>query len=165
MRRAAAVTVAAALALTAPTPAESAGEAKPRPPWGADPTSIVQPRPEHRKAGVLLWTTSGTGFWRSSGLRGVDAFGVYRTGPAGARLSFLLKDLRKGRLTAAVRLTFTGRRHHRSVRVVALPAGVRSQWRTARSANARHLDVQECAGTWRKKRFRIRTCGPRRRRY
>jgi hypothetical protein len=164
MRQAAAVTVVTAVALTALTPVASTGGAKPRPPWGADPTSIVQPRPEHRKASVLLWITSGTGFWRSSGLRGVDAFGVYRTGPAGVRLSFLLRDLKKGGRTAAVRLTFSGR-HHRFVRVVALPAGVPRQWRRVRSANARHLDVQECAGTWRKRRFRIRACGPRRRRY
>jgi hypothetical protein len=108
---------------------------------------------------------AGSGFWRSAGLRGVDAFGVYRAGPGGVRLAFLLKDLRKGGRTAAVRLTFTGRRHHRSVRVVALPAGRRRQWRAVRSADARHLDVQECAGVWRKKRFRIKACGARRRRY
>jgi hypothetical protein len=149
---------------TASTLAASAEGAKPRPPWGADPTFIVQRRVAKGKAKVRLGKTVGTGFWRSSGLRGADAFGVYLRGSAGVRLSFLLKDLAKGRRTAAVRLTFTGR-HHRSVRVVALPAGVAKQWRTVRSAYTRHLYVQECTGTWRKKRFRIGTCGARRRRY
>jgi hypothetical protein len=116
--------------------------------------------------GALTPSAAGAdvGFWRSSGLRGVDAFGVYRTGSGGARVSFLLKDTKKGPRTAAVRLTFTGG-HHRSVRVVALPAGARKRWRTVRSANARHLYVQECTGIWRKKKFRVKACGPRRRRY
>lgn len=121
-------------------------------------------------AGVALTALSpvanaDTGFWRSAGLRDVDAFGVYRDGPAKTRLSFLLKDLRKDRRTAAVRLTFTERHHRRSVGVLALPAGARKRWRTVSSANTGHLYVQECIGAWRKKRFRIRSCGPRRRRY
>ena len=118
------------------------------------------------------------GFWRSAGLRGVDAFGVYlvqrparhRVRPASVRVSFLLKDLRADGRTAAVRLTFTGRHHRRSVRVVALPAGEHQRWRVVRSANAGHLYVQECTGAWRKstrrkQRFRVGVCAPRRRRY
>jgi hypothetical protein len=107
-----------------------------------------------------------TGFWHSAGLRGVDAFGVYRVRPAKVRLSFLLKDTRKDRYTAAVRLVFTEGHHRRSVRVMALPR-VRTpeRWRTAVSANTGHLYVQECAGRWRKKGFWVRKCGVRVRRY
>lgn len=104
------------------------------------------------------------GFWRSAGLRGVDAFGVYRVHHR-VRLSFLLKDLRDDGHTAALRLTFTGRHHRRSVRVVALPAGVHQRWRTVTSANIGHLYIQECAGVWRKREFQVKTCGKRRRRY
>jgi hypothetical protein len=44
-----------------------------------------------------------SGFWRSAGLRGVDAFGVYRTRPAKVKLSFFLKDVKKDGAGAAVR--------------------------------------------------------------
>ena len=109
---------------------------------------------------------TGAGFWRSAGRHGVDAFGVYRRRPARVTLSFLLRDTKKDRYVAAVRFTFTERHHRRSVRVVALPrGGVSSRWRSVSSANTGHLYVQECTGTWRAKRFRIRTCAPRRRHY
>jgi hypothetical protein len=106
------------------------------------------------------------GFWRSAGLRGVDAFGVYRVRPARVRLSFLLKDRRKDGYSAAVRFTFTERHHRRSVRFRALHGDrAPARWRAVRSANTGHLYVQECVGTWRKKGFRFRKCGERHRRY
>jgi hypothetical protein len=110
--------------------------------------------------------SADSGFWRSSGLHGVDAFGVYRARPARVRLSFLLKDLRKDGYSAAVRFTFTERHHRRSVHFRALHGDrAPARWRAVRSANTGHLYVQECVGTWRKKGFRIRRCGHRRRRY
>jgi hypothetical protein len=105
------------------------------------------------------------GFWRSAGLSGVDAFGVYRTRPSQVRLSFFLRDRKKDRYRAAVRLTFTERRRHDAVHVAALRPGAVRRWRTVRSANTGHLYVQECVGRWRGKSFRIDKCGGRRRRY
>ena len=125
-------------------------------------------------AGVTITTlaltatpaSAGTGFWRSAGLSGVDAFGVYRTRPASVTVSFFLKDLKKDHRSAAVRLTFTERHHRRSVRVLALHGdGAQERWRAVRSANTGHLYVQECTGTWRTKKFRIKRCGDRHRRY
>ncbi|GAA4509030.1 hypothetical protein GCM10023191_069580 [Actinoallomurus oryzae] len=124
-------------------------------------------------AGVLMTVLSpvapaahaDTGFWRSTGLRGVDAFGVYRRRPAKVTLSFFLRDTRKDGRSPAVRLTFTGR-HGAVVRVVALgPGGRRRRWRTVSAPNTGHLYAQECVGGWRKKKFRIRKCGGWRRRY
>jgi hypothetical protein len=109
--------------------------------------------------------SADAGFWRSAGLPGVDAFGVYRTRPAGVRLSFFLKDRKKDRYGAAVRFTFTERRHHNAVRVAALRPGAHRRWRTVGSANTGHLYVQECVGRWRGKAFRIKKCGGWRRRY
>ena len=107
-----------------------------------------------------------SGFWRSAGLPGVDAFGVYRARPARVTLSFLLKDRKKDGHSAAVRFTFTERHHRRSVHFRALHGDrARARWRAVRSANTGHLYVQECVGTWRKKGFRIRKCGHRHRRY
>jgi hypothetical protein len=118
---------------------------------------------------LLLTATparADVGFWRSAGLHGVDAFGVYRARPAKVTLSFFLKDTKKDRYAPAVRFTFTERRHRRSVRLLALPrGGVPRQWRSVRSANTGHLYVQECVGTWWKKTFRVKKCGDRRRRY
>jgi hypothetical protein len=124
-------------------------------------------------AGVIITALSLTatpasadaGFWRSAGLPGVDAFGVYRARPASVTLSFFLKDLKKDRYTAAVRFRFAERHHHRSVRLLALHGGGPAQWRTVRSANTGRLYIQECVGTWRKKAFRIKKCGGWRRRY
>lgn len=110
--------------------------------------------------------SAGGGFWRSAGLPGVDAFGVYRVRPARVALSFLLKDLRKDGYSAAVRFTFTERHHRRSVHFRALHGDrAPARWRAVRSTNTGHLYVQECVGTWRKKGFRFRKCGHRRRRY
>ena len=110
--------------------------------------------------------SAGAGFWRSAGLDGVDAFGVYRARPAGVHLSFLLKDVRKDGYSAAVRLTFTERHHRRSVRLRALHGDrAPARWRTVRSANTGHLYVQECVGTWRRKGFHAKRCGDRHRRY
>ncbi|WP_141957219.1 hypothetical protein [Actinoallomurus bryophytorum] len=105
------------------------------------------------------------GFWRSAGLRGVDAFGVYRTHAARATLSFLLKDVKKDRAVAAVRFTFTERHHGNSVRVAALRPGAHRAWQTVSSANTGHLYVQECVGTWHRKVFRTKKCAGWRRRY
>jgi hypothetical protein len=123
-------------------------------------------------AGVLLVMLSpppagaDAGFWRSAGLSGVDAFGVYRTHPAKVTLSFFLKDTKKDGYRAAVRFTFTQRHREGSVRVVTLDrGGAPQQWRTVSSANTGHLYVQECVGTWRGKAFRIKKCGGWRRRY
>lgn len=110
--------------------------------------------------------SADTGFWRSAGLSGVDAFGIYRTRPAGVTLSFFLTDPKKDGHSAAVRLTFTERHHRRSVRVLALHGDrAPKRWRAVRSANTGHLYVQECVGAWRKKKFRIKSCGDRHRRY
>jgi hypothetical protein len=106
-----------------------------------------------------------SGFWRSAGLRGVDAFGVYRTRPAKVKLSFFLKDVKKDGAGAAVRFTFTERRHDNSVRVAALRPGAHRGWKTVSSANTGHLYVQECAGAWHRKAFRTKKCGGWRRRY
>ncbi|GLY77212.1 hypothetical protein [Actinoallomurus sp. CA-142502] len=124
-------------------------------------------------AGVLLTTLppvtpaarADSGFWRSAGLPGVDAFGVYRRRPAKVTLSFFLRGPEKAGRDPAVRLTFTGR-HRAAVRVVALRhGGPRRRWHTVVSANTGHLYAQECVGRWRKKRFRIGKCGGWRRRY
>lgn len=110
--------------------------------------------------------SAGAGFWRSAGLAGVDAFGVYRTRPAKVTLSFFLADPKKDGRSAAVRLTFTERHHRRSVRLLALHGDrAPKRWQTVRSANTGHLYVQECVGVWRAKRFRIRRCGDRHRSY
>jgi hypothetical protein len=106
-----------------------------------------------------------SGFWRSAGLPGVDAFGVYRTRPAKVTLSFFLKDVKKDGAGAAVRFTFTERHHRNSVRVAALRPGVRRGWQTVSSANTGHLYVQECVGTWHRKVFRTKKCAAWRRRY
>lgn len=106
-----------------------------------------------------------TGFWRSAGLSGVDAFGVYRTHPAKVKLSFFLKDVKKDKASAAVRFTFTERHHPNSVRVAALRPGVRRAWQAVNSANTGHLYVQECVGTWHRKVFRTKKCAGWRRRY
>jgi hypothetical protein len=124
-------------------------------------------------AGVVITALSLTaipadaesGFWRSAGLSGVDAFGVYRTRPAKVTLSFFLKDVKKDRADAAVRFTFTERHHRNSVRVAALRPGVRRAWQTVSSANTGHLYVQECVGTWHRKVFRTKKCAGWRRRY
>ncbi|MDN3351771.1 hypothetical protein [Actinomadura sp. DC4] len=121
-------------------------------------------------AGVIITAlgpaSADTGFWRSAGLPGVDAFGVYRTRPARVALAFFLKDTRKDRYGAAVRFSFTERHHRNAVRVVALrPAGAKRRWRTVQSANTGHLYVQECVGRWHGKAFRIKKCGGWRRRY
>lgn len=126
-------------------------------------------------AGVIITALSLTaipadagaeaGFWRSAGLSAVDAFGVYRTRPARVTLSFLLKDVKKDGLSAAVRFTFTERQHRDSVRVAKLRPGVHRQWRTVSSPNTGHLYVQECAGAWRGKVFRTKKCAGWRRRY
>jgi len=109
--------------------------------------------------------SADVGFWRSAGLSGVDAFGVYRTRPARVTLSFLLKDRKKDPYSAAVRFSFTERHHRNAVHVAALRPAVRRSWRTARSANTGHLYVQECVGRWHGKAFRIKKCGGWRRRY
>jgi hypothetical protein len=125
-------------------------------------------------AGVVITALSLTaapadadvGFWRSAGLSGVDAFGVYRTHPAKVTLSFFLKDMKKDGYRAAVRFTFTERHRDGSVRVVALDRdGAPRQWRSVSSANTGHLYVQECVGRWHGKAFRIKKCGGWRRRY
>ena len=120
-------------------------------------------------AGVIALSPTGAsadvGFWRSAGLPGVDAFGVYRTRPGRVRLSFFLEDRRKDRYGAAVRFTFTERHHRNAVRVAALHPGVKRRWRTVGSANTGHLYVQECVGRWRGKAFRTKKCGGWRRRY
>jgi hypothetical protein len=123
-------------------------------------------------AGVLMSAFSpaapaaraDTGFWRSAGLRGVDAFGVYRRHAAKATLSFYLRDTRKDGRSPAVRLTFIGR-HGTVVRLVALSPGRRRRWHTVSAPNTGHLYAQECVGGWRKKKFRINKCGGWRRRY
>ena len=124
-------------------------------------------------AGVIITALSLTalpadaeaGFWRSAGLSGVDAFGVYRTHAARVKLSFFLKDLKKDGASPAVRFTFTERHHQNSVRVAALRPGLRRAWKTVSSANTAHLYVQECVGAWHRKAFRTRKCGGWRRRY
>jgi hypothetical protein len=124
-------------------------------------------------AGVIITALSltavpaeaGAGFWRSAGLPGVDAFGVYRTHAAKVALSFFLKDVKKDRADAAVRFTFTERHHKNSVRVAALRPGVHRVWQTVSSANTGHLYVQECVGTWHRKVFRTKKCAGWRRRY
>jgi hypothetical protein len=116
-------------------------------------------------AGPTVPASADVGFWRSAGLSGVDAFGVYRTRPAGVRLSFLLKDLKKDRYGAAVRFTFTERHHPNAVHVAALRTGTRQSWQTVGSANTDHLYAQECVGRWRETAFRIKKCGGWRRRY
>jgi hypothetical protein len=124
-------------------------------------------------AGVIITALSLTaipadaegGFWRSAGLSGVDAFGVYRTHPAKVALSFFLKDVKKDGAGAAVRFTFTERHHPNSVRVAALRPGARRAWQTVSSANTGHLYVQECVGTWHRKVFRTKKCAGWRRRY
>lgn len=110
--------------------------------------------------------STDVGFWRSAGLSGVDAFGVYRTRPARVTLSFFLKDRKKDRYGAAVRFAFTERHHRNAIHVAALrPADAVRRWRTVGSANTGHLYVQECIGRWRGKAFRIKKCGSWRRRY
>lgn len=126
---------------------------------------VVAGATDARAVVPMVPASAGTGFWRSAGLHGVDAFGVYRIRHAKVRLSFLLKDTHQDRYAAAVRLTFTERQHRRSVRILALPRDVPARWRTAASANTGHMYVQECVGTWRKKAFRIKRCGTRQRRY
>jgi hypothetical protein len=123
-------------------------------------------------AGVLLAVLSpasagaDVGFWRSAGLSGIDAFGVYRNRPAKVTLSFFLKDTKKDGYRPAVRFSFTERHRPDSVHVAALPRGrVRARWRTVGSANTGHLYAQECTGRWRGKVFRIKKCGGWRRRY
>jgi hypothetical protein len=121
-------------------------------------------------AGVLLAMLSparaDVGFWRSAGLPGIDAFGVYRSRPAKVTLSFLLKDTKKDGYRPAVRFSFTERHHPDSVHVAALPRGrARARWRTVGSRNTGHLYAQECTGRWRGKAFRIKKCGGWRRRY
>jgi hypothetical protein len=126
-------------------------------------------------AGVIITALSLTaipadaeaGFWRSAGLSGVDAFGVYRTHthPAKVKLSFFLKDLKKDGASSAVRFTFTGRHHQNSVRVATLRPGVHRAWKAVSSANTAHLYVQECVGTWHRKVFRTKKCAGWRRRY
>lgn len=107
-----------------------------------------------------------TGFWRSSGLRGVAAFGVYRTGHAKARLSVDLKDTRRDHRSPAVRFVFTERHHRRAVRLRVLRGEApRHAWRTVTSANTGHLYVQECLGVWHRKTFALRRCADRHRRY
>jgi hypothetical protein len=105
------------------------------------------------------------GFWRSAGLPRVDAFGVYRTGTARARLSFVIRKA-KGRASPAVRFTFTERHRPDSVRLAALRPSARGPaWTTVTSPNTGHLYVQECLGTWRKTTFHPHRCGGWRRRY
>lgn len=124
-------------------------------------------------AGVILTALSLTaipagadaGFWRSAGLSGVDAFGVYRTHPAKVTLSFFLKDVKRDGHSAAVRFTFTERHHEGSVRLAALHPGVSRRWQAVSSANTGHLYVQECVGTWHGKVFRTKKCAGWRRRY
>jgi hypothetical protein len=122
-------------------------------------------------AGVTMLTpvaapaSADVGFWRSAGLPGVDAFGVYRTRAARVRVSFLLRDPKKDRYGAAVRFTFTEPHHRNAVRVAALRPGVRRRWRTVGSANDGHLYVQECVGRWHGKTFRTTRCAGWRRRY
>lgn len=109
---------------------------------------------------------AGSGFWRSAGLRGVDAYGVYRTRPGRATVAFFLKDTRKDRRSVAMRFTFTAPHRRAAVRLVALRGdGGRARWRSVGSANTGHLYTQECLGRWDRKAFRISRCGDRRRRY
>lgn len=109
---------------------------------------------------------AGSGFWRSAGLGGVDAYGVYRTRPGRATVAFFLKDTRKDRRSAAVRLRFTAPRRRAVVRLVALHRdGGRPRWLHAESANTGHLYAQECLGRWGRKAFRVDRCGAWRRRY
>jgi hypothetical protein len=108
--------------------------------------------------------SADTGFWRAAGLPGVDAFGVYRSGRSGVRLSFYLRDRKKDRYGPAVRFAFTGRRRS-TVRVVALPRGRRAAWRTVSAPNTGHLYAQECTGAWHGRAFQIKKCGGWRRRY
>jgi hypothetical protein len=120
-------------------------------------------------AGVIVASpavaAADVGFWRSAGLSGVDAFGVYRTRPSQVRLVFFLRDRKKDRYGAAVRFTFTERHRRNAVHVAALRPGTVRRWRTVRSANTGHLYAQECVGRWRGKAFRIEKCGGWRRRY
>ena len=125
-------------------------------------------------AGILITTLSlaatpadaDSGFWRSAGLPGVDAFGVYRTSRARVTLSFYLKDVRKGGRSAAVRFAFTEKGRRNAVRVAALRHdGPRKRWQTVTSANTGHLYVQECLGAGNEKAFRIKKCGGWHRRY
>jgi hypothetical protein len=125
-------------------------------------------------AGVLMTTLSLTatpagadvGFWRTIGLSGVDAFGVYDTGSAKVTLNFDLKDLKKDDYSAAVRFTFTEPGQHNSVRVAALHGdGIQDRWQTVTSANTGHLYAQECLGTWDGGTFTIDKCGGWRRHY
>jgi hypothetical protein len=118
--------------------------------------------------GLLLTAppaSADSGFWRSAGLPGVDAFGVYRRAHGKVTLSFFLKDARRDGRDPAVRLMFVGR-HRRDVRVVALrPGRPRRRWRTVSSANTGHLYAQECVGRARRKGFHATRCGGWRRRY
>jgi hypothetical protein len=107
-----------------------------------------------------------TGFWRSAGLPGVAAFGVYRTGHARATIGLDLKDTKRDHRSPAVRFVFTERHHHRAVRLARLRGKApRHEWRRIASANTGHLYVQECLGVWHRRRFVVRRCADRHRRY
>jgi hypothetical protein len=125
-------------------------------------------------AGILITALSlttapaeaETGFWRAIGLSGVDAFGIYNTGPAKVSLNFDLKDTKKDKYSAAVRFIFTQKGHKTAVRLAALHGDrVQNTWQTVTSANTGHMYVQECLGTWRKTAFQIEKCGGWRQRY
>lgn len=102
---------------------------------------------------------AAVGFWRSVGLSGVEALGLYTTGPDKVTLNFVLKDTKSDKYSAAVRFTFTEKGHANAVRVAALTGDrVQEKWLTVTSANTGHMYVQECRGTWSKGRFTIKTC-------
>lgn len=125
-------------------------------------------------AGVLLTAFSLTptpadaavGFWRTVGLSGVDAFGLYNTEAAKVTLNFDLKDTKKDGYSAALRFTFTEKKHTNDVRTVALQGDrVQDKWQTVTSSNTDHLYVQECRGTWSKGKFAIKKCAAWRQHY